>query len=111
MRRGLARLLVALPVAALAAAGNGWVQIPGGSFRSALKYEDVRETVVAPFGLQKRTVTNAEFLAFVKAHPQWRRDRAATVLAETRYLSHWHGPETPAATAQPEPHAAEASGF
>src|SRR3546814_1631842 len=75
MRRGLALLLVALPVAALAAAGNGWVQIPGGSFRSALKYEDVRETVVAPFGLQKRPVTNAEFLAFVKAHPQWRRDR------------------------------------
>src|SRR3546814_3318809 len=87
MRRGLALLLVALPVAALAAAGNGWVQIPGGSFRSALKYEDVRETVVAPFGLQKRPVTNAEFLAFVKAHPQWRRDRVATVLAETRYLS------------------------
>src|SRR3546814_5274201 len=102
MRRGLALLLVALPVAALAAAGNGWVQIPGGSFRSALKYEDVRETVVAPFGLQKRPVTNAEFLAFVKAHPQWRRDRVATVLAETRYLSHWKGPETLGDDALPE---------
>src|SRR3546814_15499903 len=102
MRRGLALLLVALPVAALAAAGNGWVQIPGGSFRSALKYEDVRETVVAPFGLQKRPVTNAEFLAFVKAHPQWRPDRFATVLAETRYLAPWQEPEPLSEHAQPE---------
>src|SRR3546814_8022127 len=103
MRRGLALLLVALPVAALAAAGNGWVQIPGGSFRSALKYEDVRETVVAPFGLQKRPVTNAEFLAFVKSHPPWRRDRVATVLAETRYLSHCKGPEPLGDDALPAP--------
>src|SRR3546814_3015518 len=89
MRRGLAMLLVALPAAALAAAGNSWVQLPGGSFRSALKYEDVRKVEVAPFELQRRPVTNAEFLAFVKAHPQWRRDRVATVLAEPRYISHW----------------------
>src|SRR5688572_25214345 len=92
MRR-LATLLCLLPVAAAVAGGGAaWVQLPGGSFRSALKYEDVRKVQVAPFELQKRPVTNAEFLAFVKAHPQWRRDRVASVLAEPRYLSHWAGP-------------------
>ena len=92
MRR-IAVLLCLLPAAAaIAAGGAAWVTLPGGSFRSALKYEDAREVKIAPFELQKRPVTNAEFLAFVQSHPQWRRDRAASVLAEPRYLSHWAGP-------------------
>jgi len=91
--RRIAVLLCLLPAAAaIAAGGAAWVTLPGGSFRSALKYEDAREVKIAPFELQKRPVTNAEFLAFVQSHPQWRRDRAASVLAEPRYLSHWAGP-------------------
>src|SRR5690606_10540965 len=89
MRHGLAILLVALPVAALAAAGNGWVQIPGGRFESAFDFEDVDTLRVPPFELQRRPVTNAEFLAFVQAPPEWRRDRVASVLADERYLQHW----------------------
>jgi formylglycine-generating enzyme required for sulfatase activity len=56
-----------------------------------LKYEDDKGTTakIVPFVMQKRPVTNAEFLAFVQAHPQWRRDRVATVFADARYLSHW----------------------
>ena len=42
--------------------------------------------------MMKRPVTNGEFLAFVKANPQWRRDRVPGVMAEPRYLSHWAGP-------------------
>lgn len=92
MRRLLA-LLLALPfAAAVAAGGAAWVGLPGGSFRSALDYEDVDAVKLAPFELQKRPVTNAEFLSFVESHPQWRRDRVASVLAEPRYLSHWAGP-------------------
>jgi len=89
MRRSLAILFVALPVAAFAAAGNGWVQVPGGSFESAIDFEDVDTLRVAPFELQRRPVTNAEFLAFVQARPEWRRDRVASVLADGRYLQHW----------------------
>ncbi|MDN5781997.1 MAG: formylglycine-generating enzyme family protein [Luteimonas sp.] len=93
MRR-IAALLCLLPVAAaaLAAAGGAaWVKLPGGNFRSALKYEDASVVKITPFELQKRPVTNAEFLAFVKSHPQWRRDKVASVLAEPRYLSQWAG--------------------
>jgi formylglycine-generating enzyme required for sulfatase activity len=91
MRRFAALLLLALPVAGVIAGGAAWVKVPGGSFRTALKYEDDKGTTakIAPFAMQKRPVTNAEFLAFVQAHPQWRRDRVATVFADARYLSHW----------------------
>ena len=80
-------------VAAAPAAAQDYASLPGGNFRSALRYEDAKAGVrVAPFQLARTPVTNAQFLAFVKAHPQWRRDRVAGVLAEPRYLSHWQGP-------------------
>jgi len=81
-----AALLFVLPAAA---GGAAWVKVPGGSFRSALKYEDGRAARIAPFDLQKRPVTNVEFLAFVQSHPQWRRDRVPTLFADARYLAHW----------------------
>ena len=92
MKRTTLLLVLALPVAALAAAGSGYVKLPGGRFTSALKYEDVKQVTVAPFELQQRPVTNAEFLAFVKQHPRWRRGQAPKVLADDRYLNHWPSP-------------------
>ncbi len=99
-----ALLLFALPVAGALAAGAGYVTVPGGSFASTLDYEDVEGKVrVAPFRMMRTPVTNADFLAFVKAHPQWRRDRVATVFAEPRYLSHWAGPLALGAAAPAQP--------
>ena len=100
MRCLAAMLLFALPIVATGADAD-WVQLPGGSFRSALKYEDQPITQVAAFELQKRPVTNADFLAFVQAHPQWQRDKVASVFAESRYLSHWAGPTTLGSSALP----------
>lgn len=94
MRKLAVLLLCVLPLAGLAAGvAEGYVRLPGGSFRTVLKYEDRKGAAVrvAPFDLMKKPVTNAEFLAFVKSHPQWRRDRVAGVFAEPRYLSHWQG--------------------
>ena len=93
-------LLLALPVAALAAAGSGFVDLPGGRFTSALKYEDQAVVAIEPFALQQRPVTNAEFLAFVQQHPQWRRDRMPKVFADARYLEHWRGAASLASEAQ-----------
>jgi formylglycine-generating enzyme required for sulfatase activity len=111
MRRYAALLLLALPVAGVVAGGAAWVALPGGKFRSALKYEDAGTQVVAPFALQRRPVTNAEFLGFVQSHPQWRRDRVAGVLAESRYLSHWAGPDRLGAQALPQQPVVQVSWF
>jgi formylglycine-generating enzyme required for sulfatase activity len=76
-----------------AAPGGAYATIPAGSFRSVLKYEDGGGKVtLAPFAIMRRPVTNARFLAFVRAHPEWQRGRAPTLFAESRYLQQWAGP-------------------
>jgi sulfatase modifying factor 1 len=112
MRRRAAALIVLLPLAGLAAGVGEYARLPGGSFRSALKFEDRNgETRIAPFELMRMPVNNAQFLAFVRKHPQWRRDRVASVLAEPRYLSHWAGPDTLGAGALPVQPAVQVSWF
>ncbi len=80
--------------APLIASGAEWVSLPGASdFRSVLKYEDSDGKVtIGAFELMAAPVTNAQFLAFVTTHPQWRRGSAPVIFAEPRYLSHWTGP-------------------
>lgn len=91
MPRYAALLALALPLAAFAAT-QGYAKLPGGPFRTALQYPEAKNGVrIAPFELMTTPVTNAQFLDFVKTHPQWRRDRVASVLAEPRYLGHWQG--------------------
>ncbi len=83
---------------ALNALAADYVALPGTSFSSVLPaVSDTSKdlalapapVVIRPFRLRAEPVTNAEFLAFVTAHPDWRRDRIARVFAESRYLSHW----------------------
>lgn len=105
MRRALAIALLALPLAGIAAGtlGSRYAGLPGGVFKSVLRYEDAKDGVrIAPFAMMRRPVTNAEFLAFVRKHPQWQRGRIAPVFAETRYLSHWAGPTTLGSNALPD---------
>ena len=105
MRRILLALLIALPLAGLAAgaAGIKYAAIAGGPFRSALKYEDAPGgTRVKPFALMRMPVSNAQFLAFVKRDPHWQRDRVSPVFAEQRYLSHWASPRELGDAARPD---------
>ena len=93
LRRYVAALWLAFAVVDVPAATVPYAKLPGGDFISALKYEDSGSRVrVAPFALMSQPVTNADYLAFVRLHPQWRRDSVASVFAESRYLSHWAGP-------------------
>ncbi len=105
MRRATAIALSTLAVAAAAAEYPGdYVQIPGGEFRSALRYEDAAEgTRVEPFLLMRQPVTNGEFARFVRAHPEWQRGRAPAALAEPRYLSRWDGALEPGAAGADRP--------
>ena len=103
VRRYVALLLLALPAAGVSASGGTYVTLPGGEFRSALKYEDSKgREKIAPFALMQRPVTNGEFFAFVQANPQWRRDSVVRVFAESRYLSQWAGPLALGAMAKPD---------
>ncbi|HVR82095.1 MAG TPA: formylglycine-generating enzyme family protein [Luteimonas sp.] len=112
MRRLATLLLIVLPVAGVLAGGAGYATLPGGAFRTALKYEDRKGPVrIAPFALMKRPVTNAEFLTFVQAHPQWRRDRVASVFADGRYLTHWAAGNELGAKTQPQQPVTQVSWF
>jgi len=91
--RGAAGLFAGALAAAAVQAAADYARLPAGEFKSALKYEDSAAAVRVPaFKLMSLPVTNADFLAFVRAQPQWRRDAVAGVFAEARYLSHWAGP-------------------
>ena len=97
--------LVVLPLAGLAAGAvaGRYAGIPGGRFKSVLGYEDAKNGVdIRTFALMRKPVTNGEFLAFVKRHPEWRRDKVTPVFAEGRYLSHWASADTLGPNALPD---------
>ena len=48
-----------------------------------------REVAVAAFRIDRTPVTNAQFQAFVRARPVWRRDRVKPLVADGGYLAHW----------------------
>lgn len=91
--RIVALLMFSLLAASSLAAEDSYARLPGGEFRSTVRYEENGGNLRVPaFSLAKHAVTNRQFLAFVQAHPQWRRDRIASVLADPGYLSHWQAP-------------------
>lgn len=101
MYRPLVILMLALPLAAQAqpatgarsgqaVAAAGRVRIPGGSYRPLFD-RGVGRVEVRSFALDRRPVTRGDFLAFVTANPEWRRDRVKPVLADRAYLADWPG--------------------
>jgi formylglycine-generating enzyme required for sulfatase activity len=85
---------ILLTIVLLSAAGSlpaaEYASLPGGRFASVLPADTkTADIAVAPFALRREPVTNAEFLAFVKSHPQWQRGKVAPIFAESRYLAHW----------------------
>lgn len=105
-------LAAAAALLAPTARAADYAALPGGRFASVLPLNDQAEPVaVAPFRLRTTPVSNAEFLAFVRAQPQWRRDRVAAVFAEARYLGHWQDADTLGANALPNQPVTQVSWF
>lgn len=98
-------LLAALLVgSAVAADDNPFVPVAGSDLRSALPSGNEERVKVPAFLLQEHPVTNAEFLAFVRKNPRWRRGTIPAVMAGRDYLAHWAEPLRPgpqAADSQP----------
>jgi len=103
MRALLAVLLAALAALAAAAVGAERARIPEGDFTPVVAPGTNQKDVhVAAFELDRTPVTNADYLAFVRAHPEWARGVTPALLADAQYLAHWAGPTTLGRDADPE---------
>lgn len=81
-------LMTTSPASAETRVGPEMARIPGGSYVPL--FVNGRTTVeVASFALDREPVTRADYLAFVRANPRWRRDRVGRAMAGQGYLSSW----------------------
>jgi formylglycine-generating enzyme len=81
-----------------------YVAIPGGSFQSVLPVAKTPlDVVIGSLQMRDEPITNAEYLVFVQAHPEWRRDKVASVFAESRYLDDWPSADAIAAEQAAQP--------
>ncbi|WHL18582.1 formylglycine-generating enzyme family protein [Stenotrophomonas acidaminiphila] len=96
-------LLLASATAAAVEADDGYRNVPGGPFRSSVRFEETSATrVVADFSLMARPVSNAQFAAFLARNPQWRRDQVPAVFSSPGYLGHWAKPDAPGDALDPQ---------
>ena len=78
----------ALLICALAASASAEpIKVGPGVYRPIFPAQpSEREVSVHAFLLDETPVTNAQFDAFVKAHPEWQRDRVKKLFADEHYL-------------------------
>lgn len=78
--------------AAAAEKGGAMVSLPAGTYRPLYGKAGDGETRVQAFRLDRDPVTRGEFLAFVRANPEWRRSQVRGVHADrATYLNDWTG--------------------
>jgi len=76
---------------------DGMVTLPAGLYMPFLRVKALNAgnadataaRRVDAFRLDTEPVTNAEFLDFVTANPQWRKSRIKALFADDRYLKRW----------------------
>jgi formylglycine-generating enzyme required for sulfatase activity len=78
------------------AASGPMARIPAGTYIPPFtgKEGSIRQAV-PPFLLDRRPVTTAEYLAFVRRNPAWGRSRAKRIFADSAYLAGWSGDDAP----------------
>lgn len=69
------------------------VLITGGTY-TPLYGSDSQIVEVGNFYMDVFPVTNANFLAFVKANPQWQKSNVKKLFADANYLNHWKNDTT-----------------
>jgi formylglycine-generating enzyme required for sulfatase activity len=79
-------------IAALASAGM--VHVPAGDYLPIRGMGGMRMHVAA-FEMDAHAVTRGDYLAFVRAHPEWRREKVDAKRADASYLADWRGPLDP----------------
>ena len=92
MKRWLLAGALAL-LAPPAAAAPPLVPVEGTTVESVLPVaKDSKNVTLDDYQLARTPVTNADFLAFVKANPQWQRGAVPKLFADDGYLKQWGGP-------------------
>lgn len=78
--------------------------VPGAEFESVLPIAPGRNRIkLKPFRMDKTPVTNEQFAAFVRTHPQWGRDRAPRLFVDKNYLVHWRSHDSPDSAQRRQP--------
>lgn len=90
----LAGLSSAAPAAE--AGSGGMAPIPAGLYTPFQRVKPANasvppltSTAISAFRLDIKPVTNAEFLDFIIAHPEWRKSRIKPLFTDARYLNRW----------------------
>lgn len=65
------------------------VKIQGGDY-TPLYSLDSQKVSVKPFFMDIYPVTNADFLAFVKNYPDWKKSSVKRLYSDSNYLRHWN---------------------
>ena len=72
---------------ALAMAASLAAHVGPGTYRPVFPASPAEQTVeVAAFWLDREPVTNADFRAFVAAHPEWSREHVKPIFVDASYL-------------------------
>ncbi len=80
----------------------GMTSVGPGVYRPLYPASPAEVAISVPaFFLDKKPVTNAQFLAFVSSKPEWRRDRVKRLFADEGYLAHWATVDSLGETARP----------
>ena len=84
--------LFAVSLAAAGASPADMVRIPAGIYRPLFRGAGEPTAVpVKAFYLDVLPVSNADYLAFVRANPRWRRSAVKRIFADENYLKNWGG--------------------
>lgn len=67
------------------------VRIAKGIYKPLFKDKGEVDRPVGPLIFDRFPVTNSDFLAFLKAKPQWQRSKVKKIFADQKYLQHWTG--------------------
>ncbi len=69
----------------------GMVKIRGGNYVPFFRLPNTAPIHLVAFLMDQTPVTNAEFLEFVKANPNWRKSKVNRLFADSNYLKNWEG--------------------
>ena len=73
---------------------SSMVEIPAGSY-TPLYTTDKTPRKVAAFQLDITSVTNRQFLEFVKLNPRWQKSKVSKLFADKSYLKNWKSDTDP----------------